>query len=78
MSERENIKNRDGNWESLRRYENSVASGEEAYEKELEAIIEIVEEFVDDINDVMIANPDFRDEILEYVKDRLWHIESQS
>ncbi len=71
MSERENIKNCDGNLESLRRYENSVASGEEQYEKELEEILERVEEFVDDINDVMVANPDFRDEILEYVKDRL-------
>ena len=71
MGERENIKNCDGNLESLRRYENSVDSGEEQYEKELEEILERVEEFVDDINDVMIVNPDFREEILEYVKDRL-------
>jgi len=71
MRERDNIKNCDGNIEDLRRHENQVASGEEQYEKELEDILERVEEFVDDINDVIIANPNFKEAILEHVGDRL-------
>ena len=76
MSERENIKNCDGNLEGLRRYENRIASGEEALEQiqeEMHSDLDnLIEEFLENVK--LIAKKehyDLKDEALEYVKDMI-------
>ena len=51
MGERENIMNMDGNLESLSRYENEVASGEEQLEKIQEEMYEELEEALEEFKE---------------------------
>jgi len=77
MGERENIANCDGNLEALRRYENSVASGEEKLEKIQEEMYEELEDLLEEFRDnvKLIAKRehyDLIDDAKEYTKDNLW------
>lgn len=77
MGERDNIKNMDGNLEALRRYENSVASGEEQLEQIQEEMYseleELMEEFRESIKVIAKREHyDLIDDANEYVKDSLW------
>jgi len=76
MSERDNTRNCDGNLESLRRYENRIASGEEQLEKiqdeMFEELDDLIEEFKDKIKDCAKREEyDLYAEALDYVKDQL-------
>jgi len=76
MSERENIKNMDGNLESLRRYENRISSGEEQLEKIQDEMFEdlddLIEEFLTNVRDYSKRDDyDLYTEAIEYVKDNL-------
>ena len=76
MSERDNIKNMDGNLESLRRYENKVASGEEQLEKIQEEMYEELEELLEEFkeNIKFLAKRDdydLQEDAMTYIKDNL-------
>jgi len=76
MSERDNIKNCDGNLEALRRYENRLVSGEDQLEliqeEMCEDLDELIEEFWENVK-FLAKREDYnlKDEAIEYAKDNL-------
>jgi len=76
MSEKDNIRNMDGNLEALRRYENRIASGEEQLEKIQEEMFEdlddLIEEFITNVKDYAKRDDyDLYTEAIEYVKEQI-------
>ena len=78
MSERDNMRNSDGNLEALRRYENRLASGEEQLEK-IQSLLDdelegLMEEFRENIKSISknFYDYDLTEYAEEYVKDSLW------
>ena len=61
----------DGNLSALAKHENQVASGEEQYQEKLEELLDELDNIISTIDDIVVSNPDYNRELLEYISDRL-------